>query len=331
MEKQKFYIIFLLILLFIGFKACLLLDFKIVPQYDISVGDDFFAEGKMFNGESKSSNKSNNNAKNKRKPVEYYNITYARDVKFINVNPPTPLSGKTKSEIYDLRKNYVMSSVFASKNYKPSEAVFGGIVSGKPWISANVCINPNTGKLGITGPSEESRFINNPTMLVAIEYPYPVRYTDSDTCSSYKSELIPKEISYSKSKNEVTVTYNYLPFTTYNNSSFYMFNGVNARDLGYPYAYVDNSKSTYKVDFVNSDNISTGIKEFQNFIHLGGSCGYEGGCNNGSPRQSFLEFKSNDTSYNYKYREIYIKLWKKKPKNTSDKPDVVERIILEWS
>ena len=31
-----------------------------------------------------------------------------------------------------------------------------------------------------------------------------------------------------------------------------------------------------------------------NFIHLGSSCKVKGGCNNGSPRQEFVEFK-NDT------------------------------------
>ena len=129
----------------------------------------------------------------------------------------------------------------------------------------------------------------------------------------------------------IIVKYYHLPFTTNNNPSFYMFNGVNARDLGYKYAYLDKKKSTYDVDFISSDNLSTGIQEFQNFIHLGSSCGHEGGCNNGSPRQHFLEFKSNETSYNYENRYIQIKLWKNKPKSPEDPADITERIILRWS
>ena len=129
----------------------------------------------------------------------------------------------------------------------------------------------------------------------------------------------------------IIVKYYHLPFTTNNNPSFYTFNGVNARDLGYKYAYLDKKKSTYDVDFISSDNLSTGIQEFQNFIHLGSSCRHEGGCNNGSPRQHFLEFKSNETSYNYENRYIQIKLWKNKPKSPEDPADITERIILSWS
>ncbi len=329
MGNQKFYFIFLICLFFIGFNAYKFGDFDSLKNNNaVEEEKDFFTEGKMLYADSQNSS---NLAQNKKYNTNDSNTIYASDAKIITVNQPIPLSGKSKSEIYKIRKNYVMSSVFANKDYVPSEDVFGGIVSGKPWISADVCIDTATNHLKITGPSEESRFINNPTMLVAIEYPYPVRYSDTKTCTGYNFEMIPKEITYSQSKKEITVKYYHLPFTTNNNPSFYMFNGVNARDLGYKYAYIDNSKSTYKVNFIHPDNISTDVKEFQNFIHLGSSCGQEGGCNNGSPRQAFLEFKSNETSYNYKYREIYIKLWKSLPKSSSEKPDMVERIILEWS
>ena len=325
MEKQKFYLIFLICLIFIGFNAYKLGDFKLQSN---AGENDMLSEASMSYAE-KPSNENKNSGGNSSIVDEKREL--APDARDIQVNRPTALSGKSKSEIYNLRKAYVKNSIFARTGYEPSEAVFGGIESGKPWISADVCVDPSIGLQRITGPSEEARFINNPTILVALEYPYIVRYTDPDICASDRSEMIPQRITYSPSKKEITVTYYNLPFTTNNNPSFYMFNGVNARDLGYKYAYVDNSKSTYKVNFVNSDNISTGVKEFQNFIHLGGSCGHDGGCNNGSPRQPFLEFKSNETSYSAKNREIYIKLWKSMPNSPASMPDIVERIILKWS
>ena len=49
----------------------------------------------------------------------------------MNINE-VELSYKTKEEILNLRKNYVNNSIFASKNYKPSEELFGQIVDGKP-------------------------------------------------------------------------------------------------------------------------------------------------------------------------------------------------------
>ena len=82
---------------------------------------------------------------------------------------------------------------------------------------------------------------------------------------------------------------------------------------------------------MNEDNLGTSVHEFQNYIHVGGSCGREGGCNNGSPRQSFSEFKSNATKYNYQNREIYIKLWKSMPTSPQSPADITERIILKWS
>ena len=317
MERQKFQLIFLITLFCVGFYAFKVGDFsKTTTTFD---ENEMVADITMTKEHKED------------KPPQNDEAVLAYDAQEVTVNPPSALSGKSKSEIYKIRKEYVKSSIFARAGYEPSEQVFGAIENGKPWISANVCANPQTGLQGISGPSEEARFINNPTMLVAIEYPFIVHYTDSERCSSKRAELIPRKITYSKDKKEITVTYFHLPFTTNNNSSFYCFNGLNAVDMGYKYAYIDKSKSTYDVDFMNEDNLSTAVHEFQNYIHLGSSCRHEGGCNNGSPRQPFGEFKSNATKYNYQNREIYIKLWKSMPKSPQAPADMTERIILKWS
>lgn len=249
----------------------------------------------------------------------------------IPINPPTELSYKLKENIYTSRINYVKNSIFNSDNYQPSDEIFGNIVSGKPWIANDICKDWQTKAYKINGPSEESRFINNPTILVAIEYPFSFsNYNDISWCTDPVSTITPKQITYQKSKNEITVTYEKLPFETENNHSFYMFNGLNARDLGYKYAYIDQSKTTYdKIIFTNTSNISNEIIEFQNFIHLGSSCQVPGGCNNGSPRQSYLEFKQQDTDYSQSNGEIYIKLWHTKPSAPSKKADITEKIIIQ--
>lgn len=250
----------------------------------------------------------------------------------LGVNSLVYLSGKSKSDIYRLRRKYVAQSLFAKPNYQPSEEVFGGIVDGKPWIDANPCSIGSSRRQGTNSFSEESRFITNPNMLVAIEYPFSFSNQPSNWCEDSINQLVPKEINYSKENNEIIVVYNQLPFMApVGNKWFYVFNGLNARDLGYKYAYVDNSKSTYKPHYTDSTNISNSVIEFQNYIHLGGSCGYESGCNNGSPRQTYLEFQDNFTEYKYKYREIYIKLWKNRPASKNSPADITERIVLIWS
>ncbi len=242
---------------------------------------------------------------------------------------PIPLSGKSKKEIYDIRKNYVENSIFANQDYEPSEDVFGQIESGKPWISSNVCKDPKTHSMRISGRSEESRFIVNPNVLVALEYPFSFsNYPNEEWCADDTINMLPEILEYDGYKKEIKVYYRRLPFPTNDGFSFYQFNGINARDLGYRYAYVDMAKSSFKPVFTDSDNIGTRAVEFQNFIHLGGSCGVEGGCNNGSPRQSYLEFKQAETDYSYSNGEIYIKLWRNEPSSVKNDADLVEKIII---
>lgn len=250
------------------------------------------------------------------------------DSSSVQVNSPTDFDYMSKDEIYNIRKYYVKNSIFEFNKYEPSEDVFGQIIDNKPWVQTNIC--KNTKIEGYKKASEEARFINNPSIPVAIEYPFVFNgYPDEDWCIDPINNMIPESINFDGLNKIVTVTYNRLPFVINDTFSFYTFNGLNARDLGYKYAYIDNSKSTYKINFSNSDNISTQVTEFQNFIHLGSSCGVEGGCNNGSPRQPLLEFKQYDTDFENLDGEIYIKLWKKYPTSPEQEPDLVEKIILK--
>lgn len=266
------------------------------------------------------------------KPID--KMTNDEDID-IGVNPLAELSYKTKDYVYDLRKKYVMDSIFSTPDYKPSEDIFGSIKSGKPWVKNTACSKTRGGASFIDGLSEESRFINNPTMLVAIEFPFTYPADEDDNalwCEKAAETMLPKKISFNGAKKEISVTYENLPFSTIGNHAFYTFNGLNARDLGYEYAYIDKKQSTYEPKFTDSDNISNRVVKFQNYIHVGGSCKHSQGCNNGSPRQSYLEFKEEQYFDNVNSeREIYIKLWKEKPSSPSEKPDIVEKIIIEQS
>ena len=89
----------------------------------------------------------------------------------VKVNEPIELNYKSKKEVYDIRKKYVKKSPFYYKGYEPSEFVFDGIEDGKPWISNKGCDNRD-GKSNLIGPSEEARFIVNPTALIMLDWPF---------------------------------------------------------------------------------------------------------------------------------------------------------------
>ena len=251
------------------------------------------------------------------------------DTVYIDYNYPIALSGKNRDEIFNIRKKYVSKSIFARDDYEPSDSVFGQIEDGKPWISCNICNDPETHISVIDGVSEETRFTLNPTILVSIEYPFLFNSNPNDKwCTSDINNMIPQNVKYDGAKKEITVTYKKLPFKNFDND-FYQFNGINARDLGYEYAFVDMSKSTVPIKFSNSNNISNEVIQFQNYIHVGGSCKHEGGCNNGSPRQEKLQFIQPDTDYSNDNGEIYIKLWKNYPNSSNDEPDIAEKIVIE--
>lgn len=258
-----------------------------------------------------------------------YNNSMGSSLSVIPVNYPLSLSYKSKAEVFSLRKAAVQKSIFKNPDYQPSDEVFGQIEDGKPWISMNSCLQEDTRKTEISGPSEEARFIMNPTALVMINYPF------GNWCKAgeYEPHENVSSIKYDSSKNEIIVTYEILNFPTIDNDAFYEFYGLNARDLGYKYGYIDKSKSTFDLQFVNPKNIGNSIVEFQNYLHTGGSCKHETGCNNGSPFQPMLHFENphrNNTEYNNN-KEIYIKLWKNRPNSVYDKPDIVEKIVIEQS
>ena len=247
----------------------------------------------------------------------------------IAVQRPRPLGKLSKEEVFQHRTDAVKNSIFQAEDYQPSPEVFGQIVSYKPWIALNVCRTPQ--KTSETnGPSEEDRFIANPTLLVAVEYPFLFDHSYRHWCTEDTTNLMPQSISYHPQKKEITVTYKKFPFPTLraNSYSFYTFNGINARDLGYPFAFVDLAQTTLRMRFSQPDNISTQVVEFQNFIHLGGSCKVKGGCNNGSPRQPALEFRTDPFENAQPSKEILVKLWKEKPSSPHDPADLTERIIV---
>ena len=245
---------------------------------------------------------------------------------------PSNLSYKTKKEIYEIRKKAVQNSIFRNPNYEPSEYVFGQIVDNKPWMSMKLCLNRSDGKADIEGPSEEARYINNPALLVAPEYAFFACYCEDFGKKNLTPE-IPLYLEYHSDKKEIVVVYKRLIYCNIPKvDTWFKFKGLNARDLGFKYMYVDKNKSTFAFKFKEDVNASNVVHEIQDFIHLGGACGQEGGCNNSSPEQPPLNFTNPcDSRYEDHSSEkvIYIKLWKERPKSPEDEADIVEKIVFK--
>ena len=237
----------------------------------------------------------------------------------IPINSMSDLNNKTKSEILAQRKLFVEQTIFKNKNYKPSKEVFGQIIDNKPWLSIDALTCTGSGLNAHKGLSEESRYINNPTMLIGLDR---VNFDDKpkNQCSAV-DYLMPTKINYSKDENTLKVVFEVSSYQGDLGKNF-LLKGLNAKDLGFQYALAD---SINNLVFLQLDkNISTDIHQFKDFIQLGMVCGVQGGCNNGAPFQKELNF----TVMKYP-ASIHFKLWKKPPENKDVKEDINYLIILK--
>ncbi len=250
----------------------------------------------------------------------------------IDVNPLISLSGKTRKEIFEIRKLFVQESIFHIPGYTPSYEVYGQIEDRKPWIATTLCYRRNE-PFPTQGPSEETRFINNPAVLIGLESdllvldPQDAHLLNKPYCTSPAANYIPKKIYYDAEEKEITVTYPKPVFFSKSFTDFFSFNGKNARDLGYDYAYLDLSRSRTQAKFAQPDNITNRVYKFQDLFHTGGRCQVPGGCNNGSPNQPELNFNEN---FQARQKQVfYFKLWRKRPASPEDPADIYEKMVFE--
>lgn len=244
----------------------------------------------------------------------------------IEVNNMSELDGYSKEEVYSLRKHYVYRSMFKSYDYEPKEEVFGGIQDGKYWYGTEnlICYDKNKDPiLRAEGNSYVSRLINNPSMLIGLDLPYvwntkePEKYK---VCRNKQMLFIPSEISYSKDYNMITAKFK-INKNVLANDRRYMLNGLNARDLGFQYGYVYNTRNI-RFEAENTA-VDREIYSFPDYIGVGYSCGIKGGCNNLCPMQENMMFY-----FNASPAVIDFKLWKERPANRFLKPDIYYRMIF---
>lgn len=255
------------------------------------------------------------------------------------INAPTKIDFKSRKEIESLRREFVFQHPeLLLYRYEPYSKIFGQIVDGKPWWGLNGQLFYDSGNQSIEGLSEETRFINNPYLLVAANMVLD-GYTFSTDRYASKADLArtalpldcePAQIYFYPPQAREDITYNvsnflkesarYVDLPKQLSSAKFDLVAYNARDFGYNFLAVSPQYSR------NISRTHATPVPINQFIHCGNSCGYPGGCNNMSPYSKELF----DLTLGALPAQAVIYLWKKKPQAPSQlqRPDFM--VILNF-
>jgi hypothetical protein len=232
--------------------------------------------------------------------------------------------GWTREQIYALRRARVgLYPSLVAGDYQPTEAVFGLIEDGRPWWGTNGQFCLGRGETSIEGPSEESRFIGNPFLLLGVDEGKGFNTTNPG-CRPVYPEVV--SLQWNASAATATATYDYTSFlrgkaevglTKY--LDCLDLESYNARDMGFAFARLDVPASVNIAPCPGSDAVIL----LRRFLHKGGSCRYPGGCNNGSPDSPGLRFRVESVP-----ARVVCRLWGAHPASAEDAPDFTFTIAL---
>jgi hypothetical protein len=236
----------------------------------------------------------------------------------IPLQPPLELDFKTRAEVLQLREQAVYShSELLVRGYKPYAPIFGRIVDGLPWWGVKGQFYYGSGERSIEGPSEESRFILNPYLLVAAEfYTYwdRARYPETEVSdANFRFYCAPNSLLWSPRQAYAEASYRANCIDSIGGGFFDLI-AYNARDLNLTYLYVSYPDSQ---GIAHPDPPDRAYANPQ-FIHQGNSCGYAGGCNNMSPYTPEID----GIRIQSLPAKITIWLWKDDPGDPHQAPDM---------
>ena len=237
----------------------------------------------------------------------------------MKTNPPLELDGLAKEQILQIRTQYVLQHAHLVKNqYQPAPAIYNHVASNKPWwgLEGQFCFGD--GEKSIEGMSEESRFMANPFHLLYLDegqafaigercwpvFPRPIKLIWSLEEPLAQAEYPMAEFFQDKES---------LSLPSWDTT--FTLDRTNAIDFGYNFIYIDPNLSKGVIGTAES-LIFDQACQMKGFFHLGSSCGFPGGCNNGSPYQPELFFKVVELP-----AKIYCRLWKKQPNAVTEPAD----------
>ena len=252
------------------------------------------------------------------------------------INPLSNYTYKSVEEITNIRKKYVATSIFKKEGYEPNISVFGQMQDKKAWwgIDHIICYVDQNTNIRKEGLSEESRFINNPDMLLGVLVSQIFEKTPNlkSLCEDKALQMIPTSITYNEKYKLITATYkatqNFIKlFGSKSKKTHikFLLTGLNARDFGYDYGYaIDTTNIAFNPYFVKGNVLDYGIVKFEDHIALGKACEVDGGCNNTTPYQPALEFRILKLP-----AEMTVSLWKHKPLYKNQPASIYYKIKFE--
>ena len=242
------------------------------------------------------------------------------DVVDIAVNAPAELNRMGKADVLARRQQAVMAyAQLLETDYVPSESVFGQMEGSANWWGIPGQFRRGPGPQSIEGPSEESRFILNPYLLVSPEFNDWWPDLSDAEAAGFPFVCYPQTLRWLPREARVEATYNAACIAQRQHQEFDLI-AYNARDLGLGYIYVS---------YEDSSNVSKLVPphdayENPQFIHKGGSCGYPGGCNNMSPQTPPID----GIRLHGLPAKLVVKLWRSRPVSVAAAPDL--KYVLEF-
>lgn len=242
----------------------------------------------------------------------------------IALNAPIELDFLSKARVFALRRTYALAyPELVGTAYAPSEAVFGGIEDKKSWIGIVGMTYYGYGMHVIDGPSEESRFIANPYLLVGLHEPHSYDLTRQPGLKPRGIYPRPRRLQWRCDSRVAMVTYDVTQFLAdaaacrhhviLKDRRFDLI-AYNARDLGLAYCAVDPEGSREVVAGFSPGR----VYQIPFMLHCGGSSRYPGGSNNMSPSAPAFSVVVKKLP-----ARVSLKLWYQRPVSADDAPDMV--------
>jgi hypothetical protein len=257
----------------------------------------------------------------------------------LTLQQPAELDGMSRAAVYALRTQAVLAyPQLLAADYRPWDGVFGQITDGKPWWGMSGQWYYGSGAQSIEGVSEETRFLLNPYLLVGVDF-YGFSYFDGrgevwnrtqvdaadPNSPGFPLTCLPERLTWQPTDAYAEIRYDVTDclaamnqYTSRNlsvpdNGGFDLF-AYNARDLNLNFIYIDYAAS---LNITQTDPPAQAV-EIPHYIHVGGSCGYEGGCNNMSPAFPPLDF----LSLTGLPADLVAKLWQSAPASVDAPADM---------
>lgn len=233
---------------------------------------------------------------------------------------PRELDGLTKAQVLQIRTVEVKKyPELLAGEYTPSEAIFGQVEDLAPWWGIEGQFRFGAGISSIDGPSEESRFILNPFLLVAPEFNDWFRGISNAEAAKLDLTCLPQSLTWWPKESRAEASYAASCIARRQKPEFDLI-AYNARDMGLPYIYVSYA------DSLNVTKTDAPAEPYANpqFIHRGNSCGYPGGCNNMSPSTPPIDGIRLDGLP----AKVAVWLWRSKPRSIDVAPDFIFTVVF---